>query len=204
MEDKKAARLALINSSSKKGNDFPIHSNYQNLIDIINTRGDEYPSDSHLDSFDHANTFHDSAELKKIEKLYLISAPYSLALAEPADRSCRPKPGALCIYRDMLKAGVRIPFHPFIPLLLAEVRISPCQLPPNAWRLILCFIVSCLKHKRPFSVAVFRKIFQFKNSPDKYPGWVSINQRPNFPHIVNGLSILDNNLKWKKEFFFLR
>lgn len=35
------------------------------------------------------------------------------------------------------------------------------------------------------------------------PGWVYLNQRPTVPHIVNGLSIPENNLKWKDEFVYL-
>ncbi|KAL8108740.1 hypothetical protein AgCh_025000 [Apium graveolens] len=48
-----------------------------------------------------------------------------------------------------------------------------------------------------------RKIFQFNNSPDKNPGWVSLNQRPTVLHIVNGKSISENNLGWKKDFLYV-
>lgn len=34
------------------------------------------------------------------------------------------------------------------------------------------------------------------------PGRVTLIQRPTIPHIVNGISIPDNNLKWKKEFVY--
>lgn len=37
---------------------------------MINTNGDEYPSNAHLEAYDHGNTFHDSKELEKIEELY--------------------------------------------------------------------------------------------------------------------------------------
>lgn len=40
---------------------------------MINTKGDEYPSDSYLDAFDYANTFHDQKELENIQKFYNIS-----------------------------------------------------------------------------------------------------------------------------------
>lgn len=67
------------------------------------------------------------------------------------------------------------------------------------------FFVLCYLSKKnlPLSVAIFRKIFKFRNSLDKYPGWVSLHQRPHLPHIVNGLTIPENNIKWKKEFLYV-
>ncbi|KAL8126026.1 hypothetical protein AgCh_013354 [Apium graveolens] len=202
MADKRMTRLAKMNVA-RKSNDFPIRSRYTSLIDMINTRGDEYPSDAHLDAHDHNSALRDPKELEKLSSCFKIKEPFKLVLAGPADRACQWKKDALCVYRDTLRAGIRLPFHPFIPLLLADVGISPCQLPPNSWRLILCYLSQCAKHNVPTSVAVFRKIFQFKNSPDKSPGWVSINQCPTIPHIVNGKSIPDNNLGWKKDFLFV-
>lgn len=130
-----------------------------------------------------------------MEKLYNIQKPYKLVLDGLGDRSCHWRKDALCVYRDTLMVAVKIHFHPFIPLLLADVRVNPYQLPPNVWRLILYFIVLCVKISFSLSVAVFRKKFQFRNSLDKNLGWVTRNQRPTIPHIVNGLSIPDNNLK---------
>ncbi|KAL8088412.1 hypothetical protein AgCh_038260 [Apium graveolens] len=202
MDDKKMTRLAKMNVA-RKSNEFPIRSRYTSLIDMINTRGDEYPSDAHLDAHDHISALRDPKELEKLSSCFKIKEPFKLVLAGPADRAGQWKKDALCVYRDTLRASIRLPFHPFIPLLLADVGISPCQLPPNSWRLILCYLSQCAKHKVPTSVAIFRKIFQFKNSPDKSPGWVSLNQRPTIPHIVNGKSIPDNNLGWKKDFLFI-
>lgn len=87
MENKRSACLAMMNSTCIC-NEFPIHSKYSSLIDMITIRGDEYPSDSHLDYFDHANTFDDQQEFKKIQKLYNFPKPFILVLAEPDDRSC--------------------------------------------------------------------------------------------------------------------
>lgn len=60
-----------------------------------------------------------------------------------------------------------------------------------------------LKRVFLYLLSFLEKKIQFKNSPDKNPGWVSLNQRPTILHIVNGLSIHDNNLKWKKEFVYV-
>ncbi|KAL8088605.1 hypothetical protein AgCh_038398 [Apium graveolens] len=202
MADKKMTRLAKMNVA-RKSNKFPIRSRYTSLIDMINTRGDKYPSDAHLDAHDHISALRDQNELDKLSGCFGIKDPFKLVLAGPVDRACQWRKDALCVYKDTLRAGIRLPFHPFIPVLLADVGISPCQLPPNSWRLILCYLSQCAKHNVSTYVAVFRKIFQFKNSPDKNPRWVSLNQRPTVPHIVNGKSIPDNNLGWKKDFLFV-
>lgn len=113
-------------SGTKASTEFQIHSRYTSLIDMINTRKDEYPSNTHLEASDHGNTFHNPKEFEKMEKLYNIQKPFKLILAGPGDRSCNLRENALCIYRDTLRARIRLPFNPFIHLLLADVRINPC------------------------------------------------------------------------------
>lgn len=105
--------------------------------------------------------------------------------------------------RDTVLVGIRFLFHDFIPIILADVQINFFQLAPNTWRLIICFMSSCFKKKLSLSLVIFRKIFQFINSANNTPGWVFINQRPSMKHIGNGLSIPDNNFKWKEKFVYL-
>ncbi|KAK1352208.1 hypothetical protein POM88_053472 [Heracleum sosnowskyi] len=201
MADRSAQRLQKMNQVSKRG--ITIRSSTMSLQDMILERSEEYPSVSHLDSYNHSNRFHDADKIADYKNMYKIRPPYRLVPAGPGDRSCHWRPNALCIYKGVLAAGVRFPFHPFIPQLLADVGINPCQLPPNAWRLIMCFIVLCLKNKFPLSVALFRKIFQFKNSSSNTLGWVYISHRSSTPPIFHPKSIPDNNPKWKDEFMYL-
>ncbi|KAK1392319.1 hypothetical protein POM88_011375 [Heracleum sosnowskyi] len=198
MSDRAAQRLQKVNQASKRG--ITIRSSHMSLQDIILERSDEYPSVSHLDSFDCSNKFHEVDRIRDYNKMYRVKSPYRLVPAGLGDRSCHWRPDALCIYRDAIVAGLRFPFHEFIPKLLADVRVNPCQLPPNAWRIIMSFIVLCLKNNFPLSVALFRKIFQFKNSFALSLGWVYINHRPSTPPIFHPKSIPDNNPKWKNEF----
>ncbi|KAL8120200.1 hypothetical protein AgCh_017373 [Apium graveolens] len=103
MADKKMTRLAKMNVA-RKSNEFPIRSRYTSLIDMINTRGDEYPSDAHLDAHDHINALRDPKELEKLSSCFKIKKPFKLVLAGPADRACQWKKEALCVYRDTLRA----------------------------------------------------------------------------------------------------
>ncbi|KAL8155484.1 hypothetical protein AgCh_000754 [Apium graveolens] len=58
MADRDLAKLAKMNSL-KRGTAIQIRPPYTSLINMINTRGDEYPSLSDLDSYNHDNTFHE-------------------------------------------------------------------------------------------------------------------------------------------------
>ncbi|KAL8149186.1 hypothetical protein AgCh_006264 [Apium graveolens] len=104
MADKRMTRLAKMNVA-RKSNDFPIRSRYTSLIDMINTRGDGYPSDAHLDAHDHNSALRDPKELEKLSSCFKIKEPFKLVLAGPADRACQWKKDALCVYRDTLRAG---------------------------------------------------------------------------------------------------
>ncbi|XP_074328397.1 cyclin-D4-1-like [Apium graveolens] len=103
MADKRFTRLAKMNVA-KKSNEFPIRSRYTSFIDTINTRGDEYPSDAHLDAFDHISTFRDPNELDKMRSFFKVKELYKLVPAGPADRACHWKKDALFVFRDTLRA----------------------------------------------------------------------------------------------------
>lgn len=59
MVDTAAICLSKMTYASKSGNPTLIRSLYMPFSNLINERGDDYPSDAHLDSYDHANTFHE-------------------------------------------------------------------------------------------------------------------------------------------------
>nr|XP_017227649.1 PREDICTED: uncharacterized protein LOC108203324 [Daucus carota subsp. sativus] len=208
MADREASRLAKISkamgtsSKSKRGTPIIINSSCSSLLDLINIMRDEYPSLAELGFYGYAADCSPSLA-KAYHRLLNYPKAYSLVRAEPGDRTCHWDPQHLFVYKHALLAGLRFPLHPFIPKLLADVGLNPCQLTPNAWRIIHCFMVQCLSKGLSMSVSLFRKIFQFKNYPVGSTGWVLISHRPDQPHIFNNSSIPDNNPRWKKEFFKL-
>ncbi|KAL8088374.1 hypothetical protein AgCh_038230 [Apium graveolens] len=88
MADKRITCLAKMNVA-KKSSEFPIRSRYTSLIDMINSRGDEYPSDAHLDVHDHISVSRDPKELDKLTACFKIKEPFKLVLAGPANRACQ-------------------------------------------------------------------------------------------------------------------
>ncbi|KAK1376695.1 hypothetical protein POM88_032888 [Heracleum sosnowskyi] len=107
MAERTVQRLQKMNQASKRGI-VTIHSSYMFLQDMISQRGDDYPSVSHLDSFDCRNKFHEVDKIRDYNKMYKIKSPYRLIPAGPGDRSCHWRPDALCIYKDAIVAGLRV------------------------------------------------------------------------------------------------
>ena len=87
MADKNSERAAKIASASKRGKDIDICSSSMSLIDMINTRGDEYPSTTHLDSFNHCNTWH-NIDYDKLNARYNVRPPLRLVPVSGGDRTC--------------------------------------------------------------------------------------------------------------------
>ena len=52
-----------------------------------------------------------------------------------------------CIYADAFKAGLRFPLHPLIPEILHEFGVSPTQIHPHPWRVLIYFISFCYSQK---------------------------------------------------------
>lgn len=73
MADRDQQRVAKMNNS-KRGTLIKIRSlSYTSLIDMINLRGDEYPYLSHLDSYNHSNTFHkEDNRILNFNRLYKL------------------------------------------------------------------------------------------------------------------------------------
>ena len=64
--------------------------------------------------------------------------PTSINLLLPSDRAAwNPTPGAVTIYGIMLSCGVTLSLQPFIARFLADARLSPVQLAPNSYRILM-------------------------------------------------------------------
>ncbi|KAL8098358.1 hypothetical protein AgCh_031208 [Apium graveolens] len=108
MADRDLARLGKMNVS-KRGTDIQIQSPYTSLINMINSRGDEYPSLFELDSYNHGNTFHELEDrIESLNTLYKLPPYLRITPAAPGDRTCNWEGDTLFIYRGALNAGLRL------------------------------------------------------------------------------------------------
>ena len=196
-------RSRLAARAAQRGTYIDIPHVLDSISELLQEVGESFPNNTSLNSQSYASKMLDQEEVDKYNRLYAIPPPFKLTLVGPGDRTCNWRPSDLCIYKEALMSGIRIPFHEFVIRLLANLRINPCQLVPNAWRVITCFIALCTKKQLPLSVPVFRSIFQFRNSPSNSPGWVFVQHRPGVPNIFNAHSLPENNQRWRHQFMFL-
>lgn len=186
---------------SSRGKKSLVHANVYSLRDLLNEFGEAFPGTAHLDAHDFPSKY-DQSQVDLISTLFGISFPYKAVAAEPTDRACHLKSHALCMYKEAFYAGFRLLPPPFVYRLLAEVRVCPTQLQPNAWRFINCFLVQCHKHNIEPNVSVFRYLFKLSNSPNN-TDWVRISHR-NLARscFISGTSP-DSLPSWKKVFFYI-
>ncbi|KAL8119819.1 hypothetical protein AgCh_017075 [Apium graveolens] len=191
---------------SLKGISLLPHSLFQhcagNIKSMLDELSDKFPSSVHLDAFNHSCNLSRPA-FKQLKSKYSYPKGVKVREASANDRTCNWSPTRLCVYKGALDLGFRFSVHPFIVELLNKLKIHLCQLYPNAWGLIVVFIVRCHQLGIPLCTTLFRSIFIVKNSPLSRAGWVQINHRTGVDNIVNALSLPDSNHGWQKIFLVL-
>ncbi|XBI07732.1 hypothetical protein VPH35_135587 [Triticum aestivum] len=139
-------------------------------------------------------------QVDAVRKKYDI--PKNLYTACPAGdlrASSSPPHGAVCVYAHALEAGMRLPLHPFFVDVLNHFNLAPTQLAPNAWRIIVGFLVLCHSARVPPSLAVFRRFFLLHHKHKI--AWYFFKTRRGSRLRITGLP--DSIKGWKSGFFFL-
>ncbi|CAM0913030.1 unnamed protein product [Alopecurus aequalis] len=140
--------------------------------------------------------------LRSICKKYSIPDGFDPILAGDLSSCSLPPPGSVCVYVDLLDAGMRLPLHPFYGAVLSHFGIAPGQLVPNSWRVLAGFVVLSHFAGEAPSLAVFRYFFAL------CPNGVGQNKLYSFRG-KDAVRLLFGRLNgayvkwWKEEFFFL-
>jgi hypothetical protein len=114
-------------------------------------------------------------------------------------RACTPPPpGSVCVYAHALETGLRFPLHPFFSEVLSHFGVSPGQLTPNGWRVLVGFVVLCHTTDVPPSLAVFRHFFSLRRK-----GWYFFRCKQGVGALFTGIKGPKSGKKWKRGFFFL-
>ncbi|XWS51218.1 hypothetical protein CRYUN_Cryun12cG0158000 [Craigia yunnanensis] len=123
------------------------------------------------------------SDLEKIALEYHIDTNrYHLSLPKSSQRAntCFPYKHTFCIYADAFKAGLRLPLHPLIPEILHEFGVALTQIPPNSWRILVCFISFCCSKKITPTVNLFRAICSLNYHFGDGKGWWFFSARVGF------------------------
>ena len=76
----------------RRGTSIFILSSYKLIPYMLNEMGDEYPSISDLDLYDHSKKIHDLREIKRYNKLYNLPSNLELRHPDGGDRTCHWNP----------------------------------------------------------------------------------------------------------------
>ena len=188
-------------SRATRGKKSLVHSSVTSLRDLLDEFGEAFPNMLHLDAYNYPSKY-TSDKVEIIARLFGISGPYRAVAPGPNDRACYHKPGAIRVFKETFYAGFRLPPPPFVFRLLAEARVCPTQLTPNAWRFIYCYMAQSIKHGFEPNVCVFRYLFKFVNAPND-AGWVKIVHRSLARSCFVSETNPDSFPNWKKEWFYV-
>ncbi|GMN39718.1 hypothetical protein TIFTF001_008944 [Ficus carica] len=64
-----------------------------------------------------------------------------LVVPDPNDLPSRPPPGYITLFAEFFRAGLRLPFHPYLRPGLTRLNVAPMQLNTNAYRILISYFV---------------------------------------------------------------
>lgn len=118
----------------------------------------------------HSVDFHTSAVtpayLATLRREYQIPDNVELRAPGRDDLPSRPPAGFITLSAEYFRAGLRLPFHPYLRRALTTLNVAPAQLNANAYRILVgCFILwakHCLE-EMPFRA--FQNLYRMKSAP---------------------------------------
>ena len=82
----------------------------------------------------------DDETLSRFKDRFQFPERVWLPLPQENERACHFLPGEVCFYEATFLSGLRFPVHPFIMELLHRFDITPGQLMPNSWRIVVIYM----------------------------------------------------------------
>ena len=145
----------------------------------------------------------DAEKLHKLRGKYQI--PYDIHTYLPAtgEWCCTPNSPGIGIYDAYMLGGLSLPLGAFAREILTRLGISPNQLNPNDWRIIVAMQVlwrEVFEGNRPFTVDEF--LYCYKPSRiSQSLGFYQFSAQGSNCRMIRSLPTSDR--EWKKEFFFV-
>nr|GMD73321.1 uncharacterized protein LOC109159167 [Ipomoea batatas] len=140
-------------------------------------------------------------EVEQLKKLIGKGISYSIDRRSSNIIDCHQK-NWVGVHFDSLKAGLRIPFDPFLVDFVNYYGIVPGQIAPNAHRILACYPQICKRHQVPCTLELFNFLHLVKCMGKNHrSGFVIIQCRGTAGKVSD---LPDNNRRWKEKFLRVR
>ncbi|GMN69542.1 hypothetical protein TIFTF001_038591 [Ficus carica] len=104
--------------------------------------------------------------LAALRREFSIPDEVDLVVPGPNDLPSRPPSGHIALSAEYFRAGLRLPFHPFLRRALTSFNVSPAQLNANAYRILIsCYVLWAAKFSETLPLFAFQNLYRMKTAP---------------------------------------
>uniref|UniRef100_A0A2N9GAD2 Uncharacterized protein n=1 Tax=Fagus sylvatica TaxID=28930 RepID=A0A2N9GAD2_FAGSY len=141
--------------------------------------------------------------LERYRRQYQIPKDVVLRIPESDEVACLSKYGDVAFSEADFNTGVRFPLQPLMRELLNRLNLSPGQLAPNAWRMVVgCMVMWKVLSDGKDDLTIDELLFCYKPCQiPASPGFWSLNMRQRGLKLVVGTP--SSNKEWKDDFVFV-
>ena len=120
----------------------PMRINDQRVVRRADMEMVDLASDRPVYSVDYFTSAVTLRYLATLREEFQILGEVDLVVPSENDIPSRPPPGHITLSADYFRAGLRLPFHPFLRRALTKLNVAPTQLNTKAyWVLISCYVL---------------------------------------------------------------
>ncbi|GMN69155.1 hypothetical protein TIFTF001_038205 [Ficus carica] len=104
--------------------------------------------------------------LAALRREFSIPDDVDFVVPGPNDLPSRPPSGYIALSAEYFRAGLRLPFHPFLRRALTSLNVSPAQLNANAYRVLVgCYVLWAAKFSETLPLFAFQNLYRMKTAP---------------------------------------
>ena len=116
----------------------------------------------------------DDETLSRFRDRFQFPKRIRVHLPQEEERACHFSPGEVCFYEAAFLCGLRFPVHPFIMELLDRFGITPRQLMPNSWRIVVSCMEIWLAATKEDMIRVDELVYLYRLKESKEHGYYEL------------------------------
>ena len=139
--------------------------------------------------------------LNGFRKIFQFPKGTSVRLPCLGEKACNFAHREVCFYEVDFLCGLHFPVHPFIMQLLNEFQITPVQLIPNAWRMIISCMSIWMSACDGEMITLNEFLFLYRLKTFTHYGYFELLPWDRKSRIVRGFP--SSFWDWKSRYFFI-